>query len=435
MKTRKLVSGILIGTMLMSSVAVNSVWAEEETQDFSGVTLTLMTTTETVLDGLEAVIADAEEKFGFTIELDITGSGGDEYNNLVKTRLASGDMDDLLLYNSGALFQQLNPTQYFVDISEDEELIGKLDESYVSTVSSGDATFGIPSTSSQAGCVLYNKEAYEELGLEIPHTWDDFLENCKIAQEAGETAVITSFGDGWPGIVVNFGDYYNVHSENPNFADELTAGTAKWADTPAGVESFQKLADVAPYLNEDYMSATYNDIVDRFANGEGVHWIILTQAISNMYSLYGEEVTNNIGAFGIPGENAEDHGLTIWMPDSIYANKDSENVDAALAFMEYYVSDEALNTYTEHILPNGPYCIKGYELPENSYPAVRSDMQAYFDSGKTWPAIEFASPLEGTEIVAISQQVTMGELTAQEAAEAYDQNLEASAIQLGLDWE
>ena len=74
-------------------------------------------------------------------------------------------------------------------------------------------------------------------------------------------------------------------------------------------------------------------------------------------------------------------------------------------------------------------------MPSNTYPAVKEDMQAYFDEGKTWPALEFSSPLEGTEAIALIQQVTMGEITAEEAAAAYDQNLESSAIQLGLEWE
>lgn len=416
----------------MGSVTVN---ASEGEKEFSGITLDLMTTNENVLDGLNAVIAAAEEKFGFKIELDITGSGGEDYNNLVRTRLASGDMDDLLLYNSGALFKQLNPSQYFVDISNDKELVDRLDETFLETVSADGAVYGIPFSSSQAGCILYNKEIYKELNLEIPHTWDEFLENCKVIKESGQTPVLGAFGDGWPGIVTNFGDYYNVHAENPDFAEELTAGKAKWAATPAGVKSFQKCGDIAEYLNEDYMSTGYSDACDRFVNGEGAHWIILTQVLSNIYSLYGDEAVSIIGAFGIPGDDPDDHGLTVWMPNAIYANKDSENADAAEAFMKFYISDEALDLYSEQIPPDGPYCIKEYEMPKNTYPAVKDDMQAYFEEGKTWPALEFSSPLEGTEAIALIQQVTMGEITAEEAAAAYDQNLESSAIQLGLEWE
>ena len=46
-------------------------------------------------------------------------AGGAEADNIVKTRLASGDMADLLIYNSGALLSALNPGEYFIDISQD----------------------------------------------------------------------------------------------------------------------------------------------------------------------------------------------------------------------------------------------------------------------------------------------------------------------------
>ena len=44
------------------------------------------------------------------------------------------------------------------------------------------AIYCIPlTTSNVAGC-FYNKAVYEELGLEIPKTWDEFLEACEKIQ-------------------------------------------------------------------------------------------------------------------------------------------------------------------------------------------------------------------------------------------------------------
>lgn len=429
---KKRIVAILLATTMLASTSVIAM-AEEE-KPYEGVTLTLMMTNEIPLDGIDAVVAAAEDKFGFSIEYDITGAGGEDYNNLIRTRLASGDMDDMAIYNSGALFKQLNPKEYFVDISDNTNIIERLDEAYTTTVSVGDATYGVPYTSSQAGGILYNKAVYEELGLEIPHTWDAFLENCEVIKEAGQTPIMCAFGDGWPGIVTQFGDYYNVHSATPDFAEGLDAGTIKWSTNTAGIESYQKVIDISPYCNEDYMSTGYADATDRFASGEGAHWIILTQVLANIYSLYGSEVTDNIGVFGIPGDNPEDHGLTVWMPDSLYISKDSKNIEAAEAFLEFYVSDEALDIYSEVFSPNGPYCIKGYAVGESAFPAVRDDMQAYFDEGKTCPALEFSSSLEAADSIGVLQQLAMGEITAEEGAKAIDKSLESYALQLGLEW-
>jgi raffinose/stachyose/melibiose transport system substrate-binding protein len=40
-----------------------------------------------------------------------TRPGGSEGDNIVKTRLSTGEMTDVFLYNSGSLFQALNPQQ------------------------------------------------------------------------------------------------------------------------------------------------------------------------------------------------------------------------------------------------------------------------------------------------------------------------------------
>ena len=59
------------------------------------------------------------------IETRPTGSEGD---NLVKTRLATGDMADLFTYNSGSLLQALNPSETLVDLAgaDSREIVGVL---------------------------------------------------------------------------------------------------------------------------------------------------------------------------------------------------------------------------------------------------------------------------------------------------------------------
>ena len=101
------------------------------------------------------------------------------------------------------------------------------------------------------------------------------------------------------------------------------------------------------------------------AGGEGAHWICLTQALSNIYSLYGKEAADRIGVFGIPGD----------------------------------------------------------------------DMQPNFDAGKTKVAMEFETAIKGAKCSSITQSLCLGELTAGEAAAAYDEDCRLQALQLGVLWD
>lgn len=438
---RKLMSILLCTAMTATTVAgATTVLAEEEKKDagekeweYKEAELTFLIDPDTASAGYQAVFDLCEEKTGIHIETEIRVSGGDG-DNQVKTRLASGEMTDLCGYNSGSKLGELNPEENFIDISG-EEFAQRLDDTYKTAVSAGSdtAVYGIPLTATMSGAILYNKEVYEENNLEIPHTWDDFLKNCDVLKEAGIDAVVGSLGDSWTIQVPYLGDHYNVLAGEPDFAEKFEAGETKYATSEAGLKSFQKLEDLQSYFNEDYTATTYADACDKLVNGEAGHYFILTQALSSIYELYGDEV-NKIGLMGIPGDDPENHGLTVWEPTSIYGNANSDKKEDILRFMEFYTSDEALDAFTEAQKPDGPYCIKGYELPEDSYDAVKQ-AQEYFDAGKVNVALEFQTAVKGTNCEYICSELATGQTTAEEAAQAYDDDCKKQATQLGLDWE
>lgn len=126
--------------------------------------------------------------------------------------------------------------------------------------------------------------------------------------------------------------------------------------------------------------------------------------------------------------------MTLWYPAALYGNKNSDKQEAILKFMEFYVSDEALDAYSAAVLPDGPYCITGYEMPDNAYDAVANDIQTYFESGKNAPALEYISQVKGADCPAICQELGSGQTTAKEAAEKYDKDCAKQATQLGLKW-
>lgn len=406
---------------------------ESAAEDNSGeskeeVVLSLLIDNNVSLDGLTAVCDLAKEKLGITVEIEYKVD-----DSVLKTRLASGEMTDLLVYNSGSLLDALNPSEYFMDLT-DQPFVDLYDEVYKDSVTVEGVVYGVPFASTQAGAVMYYKPVYEELGLEIPHTWDQFIANCEAVKEAGYTAYISSTAKKSMTQVLFLGDHYNVVSESPDFVSEFEKGNKKYAEEPAALKSWEKYEDMWPFLQEGHTATTYDEACDMLAQGQGVHWICLTQALSNIYSLYGEEAVNNIGVFGIPGDDPEDHGLTVWMPNSLYGSLNSDKQEDILRFMEFYVSDEALNAYAEAILPDGPYCITGYSLPENSYDAVKNDMQEYFDSGRTKVAMEFQTAVKGANCATITQALISELSTGAEAAAEYDEDCKLQAIQLGLDW-
>ncbi|HIT05760.1 MAG TPA: carbohydrate ABC transporter substrate-binding protein [Candidatus Scybalocola faecipullorum] len=437
-KGQKLTTAVL--TVLMAMAAMTGCGDSGETPaggDSSSAdnsedkTLSLLTFSDIDQTGLQAVCDLAEEKLGIHIDIEVVANGDD----VIQTRAASGDLNDLVISNSGAILSTLHPADYFIPLNDETEIMDKLDDTYIESVTVDDVTYGIPQCSTQVGCVLYNKSMYEQYGLEVPQSWEEFTANCQTLKDNGETALIGAFGDAWTSQVLMLGDFYNLNEQDPDFAKNFEAGEDKYASNEYALRSFTKYEDLLDFYNEDYLAAIYDDGCQKLAEGEGAHWIMLTQVLGNIYSLFGEEATNNIGAFPIPCDDPSINGMTVWMPNSIYGNKNTGKTETILEFMNFYLSDEALDAFTTAQLPQGPYCVKGYEIPDTAYEAVRVDMQKYFDEGKTCTAMEFITSVKGNGAEKICQEVACGLSSGAEAAQKYDEDAYKAAVQLGLDWE
>lgn len=406
-----------------------------DSQDAAGgekVTVTLLMPNTENRDGLNAVIEKMEKDLNIATEVELR-PGGAEGENILRTRLAVGESTDIHLFNSGALLGTLNPAKNFRELN-DQPYIDKFDEAYKQTVTFDGKIYGIPSSGTNAGGWLYNKKAYEELGLSIPKTWDELMENCEKIKAAGKTAVIGSFANDWTSQLILLADYYNVQAEEPDFAEKFDRNEAKYHNTPAAFKAFEKMAEVYEkgFLNEDYNATTLEQALKMLVDGDGIHYPMLTNQIQNIETNHGREAADNIGFFPQPGDDPDNVGVTIWIPNSFIFYKESPNIDACLKWAEYYVSDEAVELYASVISPTGPYVIRGPQLPDNVYPAIK-DMLQYFEAGKTAPALEFITSVKAPNSPQICIQALGGLKSPEECAKEYDDDVEKQAKQLGLE--
>jgi raffinose/stachyose/melibiose transport system substrate-binding protein len=383
----------------------------------------------------EAQVADFEAKNpDINVEWE-SRPGGAEGDNIVKTRLATGEMADVFTYNSGSLFQALNPAQNLVDLSGEAWQSTVLD-SFKPTVTAPDGTVrGAPSGTAMGGGILYNKKIYADLGLSVPKSWSEFMANNEKIKAAGIAPVIQTFGTTWTSQLFVLGDFFNVQAAVPNFAADYTANKAKYASTPAAMAGFQRQADIfnAGYLNEDFAAATFEEGVVKVATGEGAHYPMLTFAISAIQQLAPENL-NDVGFFAIPGDDAASNGVTVWMPGGAYipSTTTGAELEAAKKLVAYLASPDACAVQIATVGASGPFVIEGCPLPETVPPAV-ADLQTYFNQqGTTAPALEFVSPIKGPALEQITVEVGSGIRAPADAAALYDEDVRKQAQQLGI---
>ncbi|MGN6761753.1 MAG: ABC transporter substrate-binding protein [Leifsonia sp.] len=379
-------------------------------------------------------LATAFEKAnpGITIKVE-TRPGGTDGDNLVKTRLSTGEMNDVFLYNSGSLFQALHPDSQLQPLT-DEAWVKDLTSDFKKTVSTSKALYGAPTATTFNGGVLYNKKVYEKLGLKVPNTWDEFVSNSEKIKAAGIVPVLVTYGDTWTSQLPVLADFANVSAQDPNWASDYTANkpNAKYSKEPAfaGFEHTKEIYD-KQLMNKDYASLTNVNGLKELATGQAAQYPMLSVVISNVVQSNPDQV-NDIGYFAMPAAMGDAHA-TVWEPNGAYIPKTTTGDKLTLAkkFVAFINSPAGCKVQNDAGIPAGPFATSACTLPDNA-PALVQDILKYQKDKKTGLALEFLSPIKGPNLEKILIQVGSGISSAQQGASLYDQDVKAQAQQLGI---
>ncbi|ONI69225.1 ABC transporter substrate-binding protein [Kribbella sp. ALI-6-A] len=438
MTFRRRTSGLALAaacSLALTACSAGSLGSSDDAGGSSSVTITYLAgNQEQDVKEAQQLIRDFMAKTpGVTVKLE-SRPGGTEGDNIVKTRLSTGDMTDVFSYNTGSLFQAIAPQKNLVPIS-DQPYIGDIDENFKKTVTAGDQVYGVPAGGFMGGAVLYNIPVYTKLGLKVPKTWAEFMANNAKIKAAGVAPVIQTYGETWTSQLFVLGDFHNVAAVESDFADRYTKNQAKYATSPAAKKGFEHTQQVhdAGYQNSDFASAKLPDGLRMLAQGKGAHYPILTGVVNDMIDTY-PNGARDVGLFALPGDDASTNGLTVWTPNGVYVPNTTtgDKLEAAKKFLAFIASPDGCKSLATAGVPTGPYAVKGCELPADVPQAIK-DMQPYLDKpGGSSLALEFLSPVKGPSLEQITVEVGSGIRKAQDGAARYDEDVKKQAQQLGL---
>src|SRR3954470_4099063 len=124
-----------------------------------------------LVDNTQSTVASAEQlakdfhakNSNITVKVE-TRPGGTEGDNIIKTRLSTGDMVDVFNYNTGSLFNAIAPQKNLLS-GNDEPWVANLDDNFKKTVTADGQVYGAPVGGFMGGAVLYSIPVYQKLGL------------------------------------------------------------------------------------------------------------------------------------------------------------------------------------------------------------------------------------------------------------------------------
>jgi raffinose/stachyose/melibiose transport system substrate-binding protein len=279
-----------------------------------------------------------------------------EASNAIKIKFASNAAPDI----TTVVTQDYIDQGKYMDLSGEEQWWSRMNPSIkqMCTDVKTNKQFKIASNMTMAG-MFYNKEIFDELGLKEATTWDEFKNNLMVIKEKRPdvTPMFVGGNDSWMlGHLIEFMAHgvvkqkYGTTEAKKAFLsneDEKLQFGAENGPMDSFGKRFLELKDNG-LLNEDFLTATYDNQIEAFANGKAA---VISQG---MWALGGilekNENMKDIGFSPYPPIVDGTKSVILSAEDSVYAiTSDCKHKEEAKRFLDFMFNKQNLKKYSEFI--------------------------------------------------------------------------------------
>lgn len=321
-------------------------------------------------------------------EVKVTLTSVPDAGTVLKTRIANGEAPDVInIYPQNADFKGWAADGQFVDLTDESDILGNLNEGAAEAYAVDSKIYNVPLTTNVSG-IYYNKDAFAELGIEVPKSLAEFQEIVKKIKDDGQTPFAEALGDPWTvngyaqlawiqsaGSPQAANDYLRFSDKGAIKSDEVTKNVAAYLDLLAG--NGQSNSD----------GALYADTVAVFAEGKA---LMMANGSWALTVIKQQEPDFEVGFFPMPGLTADAPVMTVGAADmAVSISADSENIDASKDFVKYLSSTEAMQKYYD--VDGSPTSVKGVETEGKFEELADVAKLAFTDQQAIWLHSEWTS--------------------------------------------
>jgi raffinose/stachyose/melibiose transport system substrate-binding protein len=354
---------------------------------------------------------------GVTVHL--TTSSADQYQQQIRTQLASGTAPDVFTVwpgngNPGANFVLAKPG-YLLDLSDQawaSQLPGGVKSVAQYQGKTYDAIFGLNGIGA-----VYNQDALTKAGLTAPDTWTQLLAFCHAAAAKGTPAFALGLQDNWITQLILYSLVATtVYSTNPDFDKQMQAGQATFGNS-AWTTAMSKYLDMnkAGCFQKDPLGTNYEATQKLVATGKTLGIVQGNWVISLL------KTQNPSATFVLKPLPATDDPSTEFMPAAAGAgygvNAKTKNKELALKFVNYVMSAAGMTIFNTKqgslpALPNTGYTVD---------PSL-TVLTTFINSGKTVPFMDQLWPNAKVQQTMLSgiQEIFSGQSTPDKMLAAMD---------------
>lgn len=421
----------LLTTLLTCAAAVTLLVgcgseAKNSTDNIYSGTLTLATWDNNLYTFIEQndMIGKFQEHYP-DVEIEIEKVKSDsEYWDAMKMRASANQLPDIMINKT---FTLTRFKDYLVDLSETEASANnELAEGYAVD----GKVLGIPMTSGYE-YVYYWKDMFTEAGVEVPATWDEFIEAGTTLQsyygasDSDFMALACGLKDEWP-------DYPFME-----FMPSLESGNGQnWNGMAKQDEPFAEGTDInnayqkvyklftSGVLGKDPLGLGHDQVLSMFSAKKAAMIACGDWALQTMQK--DAEDLSDLGTFYLPARNTEEDPYNVIVQGDSFmgVTTHSKHQEAAVAFIEWFYSEECYPYYINYISSASSMT----NFPKEKDPVLAEADEMYPDK------VLIMYDGGGDDFTAIQNNITFDykKLGAQMLTEGFD--LDAAFAELNEKW-
>ena len=340
------------------------------------VTLTYLVSQGWAPDAEIALAKQFAEQTGITVDYQVIPS--DQYFNVLKTKLNSGEGPDLFGGQSGKtdLVVNYDVEKNAVDLSsepwvktEDQQV---LDQSTVNGKVYGQTVWNTLGTT---WVMNYNKDIFAKLNLSVPKTFAELKSACEKIKEDGIIPIYEPMADGWHQVLWFAELGVQIENVAPGTAEKLNTNKTTFAEDPTALLILQQYKDLydSGCYGDNALSDAVADQTKMISSGEAAMTVANLTFAQQVKFDYPDFNIDSLGVFIIPLADNQVLNVNPAGPTK-FIWKGSKHIAEAVQFLNFLAQPESLQYRIEND-PNSP------TLP---FPGIKSkllpDQQAFLDA-------------------------------------------------------
>ncbi len=291
-----------------------------------------------------------EEYPDITVEfLPVTAT---EYDGVLKTKLASGNAEDIMFLRAFGTGRQIYDAGYVLPLTTAEvpNLAMMSDATQEPWRTEDGVIYGLPGSVCYGG-FFYNKKIFEECGVSVPATFEELLSACQTIKDKGYNPIAFGIKDSWMVAEYLSATVAPMTTGGSAWHTKLMNKEVDYTD-PGYIKHFDWIKKLAKFFPDGFEGIGYEDMQMMFSAEQAAIYPVGTFELGVIQAANPDL---DLGWFYMPGETKDQQksiniGLIMGYGINAKLKEDDAKLKAAYTYLNWLADVKASELFTNLVV-------------------------------------------------------------------------------------